>query len=182
MVQDVFASGARLVRSRCSGQASIELALVMLAALVPLTLGVVGIAEVAWTYHAVVTLTRQGAHYASTHCWEDDGGSNVTAWMQANAPAPLNLNGFRIGAGQIQVQYWTNNTSAQSSVPFDSSACAAACSPQCVPDSVTVGITGYQFQFPVPLFGLSQIQVPAFATTIEMQSAGGDPETGVGSP
>ncbi len=172
----------RLFRRASRGQASIELALLMGTALIPLTLGIVGIAELAWTYHALVTLTRQGAHYAATHCWEGDNGENVVDWMQTNAPAPLNLSGFRILAGQIQVQYWTHDPASQSSIPFDGSACAASCSPQCVPDSVTVGISDYTFHFPIPLAGLNQIPVPSFSTTVEMQSAGGDPEAGTASP
>jgi len=69
------------------GQATLEMALVLLVGIIPITFGLIAFAEVAWTYHALASLTRQGARYAATHCWQDDGGSNVVSWMQANSPA-----------------------------------------------------------------------------------------------
>ncbi len=75
-----------LRRRGARGQATVEMALALVVGIVPLTLGLIAFTEIAWTYHALATLTRQGARYAGTHCWQDDSGSNVVNWMQANAP------------------------------------------------------------------------------------------------
>lgn len=160
------------------GQATIETALVF-ALVTPLTFGLIAVAEIGWTYHALVTLTRQGARYASTHCWQDDAGSNVVNWMQVNAPPFPDRAQLATGGVQIQVNYWMHDFNTHQSVPFS---CGAACSPECVPDSVTVSISGYQFNHFLPLLGLQPLQVPPFSTTVEMESAGGNPETGVSAP
>ena len=73
-------------RNSCRGQATVETALALVFVIIPLTFGLIAFSELAWTYHALATLTRQGAHYAATHCWQDDIGSNVLTWMQGNAP------------------------------------------------------------------------------------------------
>ena len=174
--------GPNAANLRCAGQATVEMALVLIAALIPLTLGAVAIAEVAWTYHALVALTRQGARYAATHCWQDDAGSNVRNWMQTNAPGFLDRPQLISGTVQIQVSYATHDLTTHESVPFDASTCSGSCTPSCVPDSVTVGISGYQFRHLLPLLGLQPLPVPSFSTTVEVESAGGDPETGISTP
>lgn len=161
------------------GQATVEMALALVAGIVPLTLGLIAFAEIAWTYHALATLTRQGARYASTHCWQDESGSNVVDWMQANAPPFPDRPQLATGGVQIQVTYWTHDPTTRQSVPFS---CAGSCSSQCVPDSVTVSISGYQFDHFLTLLGLQPLQVPPFSTTVEIESAGGDPETAISSP
>ena len=161
------------------GQASVEMALAMIAAIVPITLGLLAFTELAWTYHALATVTRQGARYAATHCWQDESGSNVVTWMQANAPAFPDRPMMTSGGVQIQVTYWMHDPLTRESVPFT---CLGSCSPECVPDSVTVSIVGYQFNHFFPMIGLQPLQAPPFSTTVEMQSAGGDPETAISSP
>jgi hypothetical protein len=161
------------------GQASVEMALVLVAGIVPLTLGLIAFGEIAWTFHALSTLTRQGARYAATHCWQDDTGSNVVSWMQANAPPFPDRTQLAAGGVLIQVGYWTHDPATRQSVPFS---CAGGCSPQCVPDSVTVSVSGYQFSHFLPLLGLQPLQVPSFSTTVEVEGAGGDPETAISSP
>jgi len=166
----------------------VETAVVMFFMLLPLTLGLIVLAEAAWTYHALVTLTRQGVQYAATHCFLDPGGSNVVAWMQANAPPFLDRPQLAGGQIQINVSYWTLDQADQLSIPFDGSGCAAACSPSCSPDAVTVGISGYQFMQLLPTlaaFGATSfaqgITVPSFSTTVEVEGAGGDAELGTSS-
>jgi hypothetical protein len=161
------------------GQASVEMVLVLIAGIIPLTVGMIAFAEIGWTYHALVTLTRQGARYASTHCWQDETGSNVVNWMQANAPPFPDRPQLVTGVVPIQVQYWTHDVANQLSVPFS---CTGGCSPQCVPDSVTVSIIGYQFSHFLPLLGLQPLQFPPISATVEIQSAGSDPETGTSYP
>lgn len=163
----------------CRGQASFETALALLFIMVPVTLALVGFAEVTWTYHALATLTRQAAHYAATHCWQDNAGSNVVTWIQNNAPAFPDRPLLQGGDVQIAVSYWTHDLETHQSVPFE---CSGGCSPDCVPDSVTVSVNGYQFNHFFPLLGMEPLQVPPFSTTVEMQGAGGDPETGTSAP
>jgi|SRR6266403_4454596 Flp pilus assembly protein TadG len=163
----------------CRGQATVETALVLMVGIIPLTFGLIAFAEIAWTYHALATLTRQGAHYAGTHCWQDSSGSNVVDWMKANAPAFPDRAQLVAGTVQIDVSYWTYNPDTHESEAFS---CSSSCSAQCVPDSVTVGISGYQFNHFLTLLGLQPLQVPPFSTTIEIESAGGNPETGISSP
>ena len=163
----------------CRGQAAVETALALIAGIIPLTFGLIAFTEIAWTYHALATITRQGARYAATHCWQDDGGSNVVNWMQANAPAFPDRPLLTSGGIQIQVNYWMHDADAHQSVAFS---CSGGCSPDCVPDSVTVSIIGYQFNHFFPLLGLQPLQVPPFSTTVEIESGGGNPETAVSSP
>ena len=176
----------QLLNRRCvpspasRGQATVETALIMMTVMLPLTFGIVALADVAWTYHALVTLTRQGARYAATHCFEDDSGSNVVTWMQSNSPPFLDRPQMAGGTVQILVNYWSHDLANQVSNPFSS--CGSTCTPECVPDAVTVSISGYQFRHLLPLLGLQPLEVPSFATTVEIQSAGGDPETGISAP
>jgi hypothetical protein len=82
------------------------------------------------------------------------------------------------GAIQIQVSYWTLDREAHQTIPFS---CGGGCSPDCVPDSVTVSITGYEFNHFLSIFGFPPLVVPPFSTTLAMESAGANPETGVSS-
>ena len=124
------------------GQATVEMALALVAGIVPLTFGLIAFAELAWTYHALAAITRQGARYAATHCWQDEAGSNVVTWMQSNAPPFPDRPQLASGGVQIQVSYWRHDPETHQSVPFS---CDGGCSGRCVPDSVTVSIIGYQF-------------------------------------
>ena len=169
-----------LFKKNSRGQATVEMALVMIAGVIPLTLGLFTFTEIAWTYHALVTLTREGARYAATHCWRDDG-SNVITWMQANAPPFPDRPQLASGGIQIQVRYWMHDPVNHESAQFSCSA-ASACSAECVPDSVTVSISGYEFNHFLTLLGLPALQVPPFSTTVEIEGAGANPETGVSAP
>ena len=165
--------------SGSKGQSTVEMALALAAAIIPITFALIAFTEIAWTYHALATVTRQGARYAATHCWQDEGGSNVINWMQANAPAFPDRPLLVSGGVQIQVNYWMHDPDTHQSIPFT---CGGGCSPDCVPDSVTVSIIGYQFNHFFPLLGLQPLQVPPFSTTVAVESGGGNPETAVSSP
>ncbi len=162
-----------------TGQATVELALGLTVAIIPVTLALIAFAEIGWTYHALVSLTRQGARYAATHCWQDSSGSNVVTWMQANSPAFPDRQQLNSGGVQIQVRYWTHDPLTHQSVPFT---CGGSCGTDCVPDSVTVSIAGYQFNHFLTALGLQPLQVPPFSTTVEIESAGGNPETAASTP
>lgn len=166
-----------MLRRKSRGQANVETALALMV-IVPLTFGLIAFSEVAWTYHALTTLTRQGARYAATHCFQDESGSNVVSWMQANSPAFPDRPLLLTGGIQVQVNYWAHDLETHQTVPFS---CAGGCSPDCVPDSVTVSITGYEFTHFMSFLGLSLL-IPPFSTTVEMESAGSNPETAVSAP
>jgi hypothetical protein len=151
----------------------------LIVGVIPLSFGLIAFSELAWTYHALATLTRQGAQYAATHCFEDDAGTNVVGWMQANAPAFPDRQQIVGDANKIQVKYWTLDRESHQAIAFS---CGGGCSPDCVPDSVTVSITGYEFNHFLSIFGVPPLVVPPFSTTLAMESAGVNPETGVSSP
>ncbi len=156
------------------------MALVLIAGVLPLTFGLLAFTEIAWTYHALATITRQGARYAATHCWQDGAGSNVVTWMQANSPPFPDRARLLTGDIPIQVNYWMLDAeNPDLSVPFS---CSGGCSSNCVPHSVTVSITGYQFNHFLPLLGLQPLQAPSFSTTVAIESAGNDPESSTWSP
>ena len=71
-------------RANQRGAATIELALVYATLLIPLMFGIVFTAQMVWIWHGVGEWTRDGARYASTHCWQ--GGDNVLSYMRTNAP------------------------------------------------------------------------------------------------
>ena len=169
------------MRGGARGQASVEMALALLFGVVPLTLGLIAFAEAAWTYHGLTTITRLGARYAATHCFEDSSGQNVVSWLtDLNNPAlPVFPDRQQLAGGgiQITVQYWTHDPD-QGSIPV---ACNASCSAECVPDSVTVSVGTdnpgtYQFNRFLASLGVPAIQLPAFSTTVPMES-GVDPDT-----
>jgi hypothetical protein len=167
------------MRRNSKGQAAVELVIALGLIVIPLTFAMLGFVEIVWTYHALTTLTRQGAQYATSHCWQDSAGTNVVTWMQENAPMFPDRSQIVSGGIQIQVQYWTHDPESHTSIPFE---CGGGCGAECVPDSVTVSIAGYSFNHFFPMLGFSPIQVPPFATTMAMQSAGVNPETGAASP
>jgi hypothetical protein len=153
------------------GTATVEMALTLVAAIVPITIGFIAFTEIAWTYHALITLTRDGARYAATHACSDDGGS-VVRWMQANAPAFPDRAQLSNGGISIQVSYW-NHVLTDNQGDRSDALCDGGCA-VCAPDSVTVSISGYQFNHFLTMLGLQPLQVPPFSTTVPIESAGGD--------
>ena len=164
---------------KIQGQASVEMALALVFVILPLTIGLIAFAEAAWTYHALAALTRLGARYAATHCFQDSTGQNVLTWLMdsnnVSVPAFPDRRQIVTGGIQIGVDYWTHDPD-QGSIPVN---CPPSCSSACVPDSVTVSIRPggiYQFNRFLTSLRLPTIQVPAFSTTVPMES-GVDPET-----
>lgn len=166
--------------TRMRGQATLEMALALVFGIIPLTLGLIAFAEAAWTYHALTALTRLGAQYAATHCFQDATGQNVVSWLtdptNLSVPAFPDRPQLTTGGIQVQVQYATNDLVNGIS---DSPTCSPDCSPDCIPDSVTVSIaasnpSAYVFNRFLTSLGLPTFQLPAFATTLPMES-GVDP-------
>ena len=172
---------SRFEFKRSRGQASVEMALALVFAVVPLTLGLIAFAETAWTYHGLAALTRLGARYAATHCFQDTSGQNVITWLtdlnNPLLPSFPDRQQLSTGGIPIEVQYWTHDPD-QGNIPVT---CNPGCNAACVPDSVTVGIgvgnpDAFQFNRMLTALRLPTIQVPAFSTTVPMQS-GVDLET-----
>ena len=162
------------------GQATVEMALTLVFGVVPLTLGLIAFTEAAWTYHGLSVLTRLGAQYAATHCFQDSAGQNVVSWLTdaTNTSLPVFPDRPQLTTGgiQIAVQYSSNDlVNGVSGDPI----CSPDCSPNCIPDSVTVSIaagnpSAFVFNRFLTSLGLPTFQLPAFATTLPMES-GVDP-------
>lgn len=160
---------------RVRGQATVEFALTFSAVILPLIAMIVFTAQLLWVWHSVVDFTRDGARYAVTHCWQGSGG-NVVSYMRTNVPAMIDSDQFQQGAADIVVQYFGRNV--QTGALEDFSCTGGECSTECVPDTVTVRIQGYEFRRFMSFLGLPPIPLPDFHTSLPMESAGCDPEQG----
>ena len=163
-----------------TGQTTVEFALVYAGVLVPLTFGLIYISQLLWVWHSVVDFTRQGSGYAATHFWESSA-SNVIGFMRANVPLMVDRDQFQNGPAQIGVTGHAITISANmgNAQPFG---CATDCSTACIPDTVTVTVTGYQYTGFVSYLGLPAVPLPNFQTSQPVESAGCDPEQGVCLP
>ena len=56
------------------------------------------------------------------------------------------------------------------------------CSTTCVPDAVTIRVTGYSYRTFMNYLGLPAVQMPNFMTSMAIESAGCDPEQGTCLP
>ncbi len=156
-----------------SGQATIEFALMYGAVILPLTFMVISISQILWVWHSVVDFTRDGATYATTHCWMGDG-SNVQTYMSTHVPRMIDMDKFQTGAAGVQVDYFSRDPATGQLSPFNC-ASGAECSTNCIPDAVTVSVTSYQFTRGLAtFFKLPPVTIPPFATSLPMQSAGCD--------
>lgn len=154
------------------GQATIEFVLAYVGVILPLTLALVFTSQLLWVWHSVNDFTRQGASYASTHCWQSAAG-NVTNFMRSNVPPMINQDQFQNGPVQISVTYFAKDPDTGQLTPFQ---CDGDCTSGCIPDTVTVSVTGYEFRNFVTSLGLPPVVLPDFRTSLPMESAGCDPE------
>jgi hypothetical protein len=163
---------------RRRGAMSVEFALAFAGVMLPATLALVFTSQILWIWHAVNDFTRQGAGYAATHCWLSSA-ANVIGFMQANVPLMLDRNQFQNGTVAIGVSYYARDPASGQLLPFQ---CSGDCTTGCVPDTVTVSVTGYQFTDFMTYIGLPPITLPNFQTTQPMESCGCDPEQQVCYP
>ena len=170
------ASGFR--RAKSKGQTTIEFVLSYAAVLLPATFAIIFTSELLWIWHSVNDFTRQGAGYAAKHCWTNSG-SNVVDFMKSNVPAMVNRDQFQSGPVEIKVTYFGKDPDSGQVIPFT---CDTECSTSCIPDTVNVSVTGYQFRTFVTSLGLPPVPLPDFQTSMPMESAGCDPEQGVCQP
>ena len=80
------------------GATAVEFLLVGMTVALPLALSIFYIAQILWVWHSAVEMTRDGAQYAATHCYQS--GANVIAYMQRNVPVMPDRDEFRQGAVQ----------------------------------------------------------------------------------
>jgi len=172
------ASGRRPGARKRSGQATIEFVLAYSGILLPLTFALIYTSQLLWIWHGVNDFTRRGAGYAASHCWQASGG-NVLEYMRSNLPPVIDQNQFANGPAEISVSYFANDPTSGTRVPF---ACDTDCDITCIPDTVTVSVTGYSYATFVTALGLPAVPLPDFQTSVPIESAGCDPEQGICVP
>lgn len=151
-----------------------EFVLAYSSVILPLTMMIIFTAKLLWVWHSMVDFTREGARYASTHCWQG-GGDNVTTWMRQNVPLTFDRDQFAQGPAEIAITYLGRN--AETGALEDFSCDGGECSRACIPDSVRVQIRGYEFRSFFAYLGLPPVAMPEFQTTMAMESAGCNPES-----
>lgn len=156
------------------GQSTVEYAVLTAGVIIPMTFGIIYLAQILWVWHSVNDLTRDGARYAATHCWQASA-ANVTAYMKANVPLMIDRDQFVNGTADIQVNYFSRDPASGTLSDFT---CDTECSTSCVPDAVTVRVVNYSFRNFVGYLGLPPVQMPDFRTTAAIEGAGCDPEQG----
>jgi Flp pilus assembly protein TadG len=171
-------SGGWARNAQQAGQSTVEFALSYAGVMLPLTFGIIYLSQLLWVWHSVNDFTRQGAAYAATHCWVSSA-DNVIHFMRTNVPPMISQNQFQSGQVQLNVTYQAKDPDTGQLSPFD---CSGDCSSACIPDTVTVQVTGYQFTNFVAYLGLPPVTLPDFQTSLPMESAGCDPEQGACLP
>src|ERR1700674_4702969 len=86
------------------GQTTVEFARAFAGVVLPITLAVIFTSQLLWVWHSVNDFTRQGASYATTHCWESSQG-NVVDFMSSNIPPMVGRDQFQSGPVQINDTY-----------------------------------------------------------------------------
>ena len=158
---------------RRRGQSAVEFTLVYGLVLLPLTFMFVFACQLLWVWHSVAEWTRQGAKYAATHCFQSDG-NNVREWMRQHVPLMVDINRFREGEVDINVAYFSTDPST--GAPTDFACDGAECSPECVPETVRITVSNYEFRRMLDVLGLPPVALPDFRTVASMEGAGCNPE------
>jgi hypothetical protein len=159
---------------RRNGQATMEFAITFGALTLPLTFAIIFTSQLLWVWHSVVEFTREGARYASTHC-ASGGGENVAAYMRQRVPVNVDQDQFSQGGATITVEYYQRNADSGQFEPFTCE--GAECSTECVPDAVSVRVTGYEFRRVLTSLGIPPVPLPDFRATLPMESAGCSPDS-----
>lgn len=155
---------------RTKGQATLEFALLFAGVIAPMTFGIIFVAQLLWVWHSMVEFTREGARYATTHCWQQDS-ANVLAYMTTHVPVNVDQAQFQQGPAQIIVNYYTVNPDDGTLADFS---CDSNCNTGCIPDVVTVSIQNYTFGKFFGFLKLPGVAMPAWPTSLPMEGAGCD--------
>ena len=143
-------------RNSQKGQTLVEFAL---AAMLFLTLlfGIIEFGRALWTWNTIAQATRAGARFAITSDPTNDTAiKNWVVYHNAAGTGGPVLNGLT--TTNVQVVFRKNTGTDMSANRYNS-------------DMVQVGITGYTFDFIVPLYGGS-ITLPPFTTTLPVEGLG----------
>jgi hypothetical protein len=155
------------------GQTTVEYAMLMVGVIIPFTFGIIYLADALWVWHSMVDFTRDGARYATTHCWYADG-NNVLGYMYGSVPVNLEQAQFNqpnVNAA-ITINYYTVDPDSGT---LDAFACDGDCTIGCVPDVVQVSIQNYTFTtFFTTFMQLPGIPMPSWTVSLPMESAGCD--------
>ena len=123
------------------GAVTLEFVIAYGGIMLPMTFGLLFMSQLLWVWHSINEFTRQGASYAATHCWQGSGG-NVLTFMQNNLPPMIDQAQISNGPAQISINYFSKDPASGQLAPFE---CDSDCSTGCIPDTVTVSVTGFQF-------------------------------------
>jgi len=155
------------------GQATVEFALTFLVVILPLSFAIIFTAQLLWVWHSVVDFTRDGARYATTHCWQGSG-DNVISYMRTHVPLMIDQDQFQQGQANIVVQYFSRDPASGTLTDFSCN--GGECSADCIPDTVTVSISNYQFLHFMSYLKLPPVGLPDFHTSLPIEGAGCDPD------
>ncbi|HWZ31337.1 MAG TPA: hypothetical protein VNX18_08395 [Bryobacteraceae bacterium] len=153
---------------------TLEFAIAYAGVMLPMTFALLFTSQLLWVWHSVNEFTRAGASYATTHCWEGSAG-NVLDFMRNNIPPMIDQVQIQNGPAQISVSYFSKDPATGQLTPFQ---CDGECTTGCIPDTVTVSVTGFQFSTFVTSLGLPPVIIPDFRTSLAMEGGGCDPEQG----
>jgi len=156
----------------------VEFAITFALIIMPVTFAIIFTAEMLWVWHSMVDYTRDGARYATTHCWEGSG-ENVITYMRSHVPVNIDQDQFRNGQADIVVSYFARDAASGTLTDFS---CDGDCSTTCIPDAVTVSIRNYSFTRFMSYLALPPVALPDFRTSLPMEGAGCDPDQAVCTP
>jgi len=168
-------------RRRESGQATMEYALMFTGVIVPFTFGIMYVAQLLWVWHSMVEFTREGARYASTHCWQP-GGDNVLQYMYTHVPVNIEQANFTTANANATITIRYSSVDPDTGTLSDFACSDSECSLACVPDVVTVSVENYVYGKFFGFLKLPGVAMPAWPTSLPMEGAGCDPSTGLCLP
>lgn len=153
---------ARSIRKQEKGQSLVEFALVAMIFLVVL-FGIIEFSRALWTYNTIVQATRAGARFAVVEVptSTDIEVQRFVAYHNSTGTGTPVLPG--LSTSNVSVNYWKINPAT--------GAYEAPTPNKYAADVIQVGITGYTFNFIVPIFGTS-LTLPGFTTTLQLEGLG----------
>jgi Flp pilus assembly protein TadG len=121
--------------------------------------GILEFGRALWTWNTIVQATRAGARFAVVEAPTGDDApvKKVVVYQDPNAANSSNPVAPGLTTGNVRVEYLMNDGTAAANKD--------------VADVVQVSVTGYQFQFLIPVLG-STITLPAFTTTLPLEGMG----------
>ena len=146
------------------GQTLVEFALVVMMFLVVM-FGLIEFARALWTWNTIVQATRAGARFAvveTPNPSNDDAIKNYVVYLNSAGTGDPVLPGLTTSNVTVSFRKIVLGTGAYDTAPLPTKFQA---------DVVQVSITGYNFNFVVPIFGTS-ITLPAFTTTLAIEGLG----------